>query len=129
MDIANQSRSWSKLRSAKRTRQQQEARIGLLFLAPWLIGFVLLKALPILAALIFSLTDFKMLSPETTKFVGLENYIRFFRDAAAGASLMFECQLSCEKSTISITMPSAAASVQTAFRRSTCSVRSAPSGW
>ena len=47
----------------------------------------MLKALPILAALIFSLTDFKMLSPETTKYIGLENYIRFFRDSEAGASL------------------------------------------
>jgi len=87
MDVVNQSRFWSKIRLAKPTRQQQEARIGLLFLAPWLIGFVLLKALPILAALVFSLTNFKMLSPETTKFVGLENYFRFLRDPAAGASL------------------------------------------
>lgn len=87
MDIVDQGRLWSKIRPAKRTRQQQEASIGLLFLAPWLIGFVLLKALPILAALVFSVTDFKMLSPETTQFVGLENYLRFFRDAAAGASL------------------------------------------
>jgi ABC-type sugar transport system permease subunit len=87
MDVVNQSRLSSKIRFAKPTRQQQEARIGLLFLAPWLIGFVLLKALPILAALVFSLTDFKMLSPETTKFVGLENYLRFLRDPAAGASL------------------------------------------
>lgn len=87
MDIANQSRALPEIKPAKRTRQQQEARIGLLFLAPWLIGFLLLKALPILAALIFSLTDFKMLSPETTKFVGLENYIRFFGDSVAGASL------------------------------------------
>jgi ABC-type sugar transport system permease subunit len=87
MDIANQGRLWSKNKPAKLTRLQQEARIGLLFLSPWLIGFVLLKALPILAALIFSLTDFKMLSPETTKFVGLENYIRFFGDSEAGASL------------------------------------------
>lgn len=87
MDVVNQSRLWSKIRPAKPTRLQQEARIGLLFLAPWLIGFVLLKALPILAALIFSLTDFKMLSPATTKFVGLENYLGFFRDPVAGASL------------------------------------------
>jgi oligogalacturonide transport system permease protein len=88
MDVVNQSGLWSRLKPAKPTRLQQEARIGLLFLAPWLIGFVLLKALPILAALIFSLTDFKMLSPETTKFIGLENYIRFFRDSEAGASLL-----------------------------------------
>lgn len=87
MDVVNQSRLLSKIKPAKPTRLQQEARIGLLFLSPWLIGFVLLKALPILAALIFSLTDFKMLSPETTKFVGLENYMRFFRDSVAGASL------------------------------------------
>jgi ABC-type sugar transport system permease subunit len=87
MDIASPSQLWEKIRPAKPTRQQQEARIGLLFLAPWLIGFVLLKALPILAALIFSLTDFKMLSPEATTFIGLENYLRFLRDPAAGASL------------------------------------------
>ena len=88
MDVVNRSGLWSRLKPAKPTRLQQEARIGLLFLAPWLIGFVLLKALPILAALVFSLTDFKMLSPETTKFIGLENYIRFFRDSEAGASLL-----------------------------------------
>lgn len=87
MDVVTQGRLWLRIKPAKPTRQQQEARIGLLFLAPWLIGFVLLKALPILAALIFSLTDFRMLSPETTKFVGLENYLHFFRDSIAGASL------------------------------------------
>jgi ABC-type sugar transport system permease subunit len=69
------------------TRLQQEARIGWLFLSPWIIGFVLLKALPILAALILSLTDFKMLTPEATKFVGLENYFRFFKDTQAGGYL------------------------------------------
>ena len=87
MDVANQSRLLPKVKRANPTRLQQEARIGLLFLAPWLIGFVVLKALPILAALIFSLTDFQMLSPEATTFVGLENYFRFFRDSEAGASL------------------------------------------
>src|SRR5258708_19890429 len=76
-----------KNKAPKNTRLQQEARIGLLFLSPWLIGFVLLKALPILAALLLSLTNFKMLAPETTKFIGFENYIRFFKDTAAGSSL------------------------------------------
>lgn len=87
MDLVTQSRFWPKIKRAKLTRLQQESRIGLLFLSPWLIGFVLLKALPIIAAMIFSLTDFQMLSPETTKFIGLENYLRFFRDTDAGASL------------------------------------------
>ena len=87
MDIAIRTEAGTKTRPRRSTRLQKEARIGLLFLSPWLIGFILLKALPILAALIFSLTDFKMLTPEATRFVGLENYIRFLRDSSAGASL------------------------------------------
>lgn len=54
--------------------RRREGRIGLLFLTPWLLGFVLLKALPILAALGFSFTNFHMLRPEQTTFIGLENY-------------------------------------------------------
>jgi ABC-type sugar transport system permease subunit len=87
MDIVRRESLMTKTKPARLNRLQQEAGIGLLFLLPWLLGFLLLKALPILAALIFSLTDFKMLSPETTTFVGLRNYIQFFRDPAAGASL------------------------------------------
>jgi len=73
--------------SRKLTRAQQEARIGLLLLSPWLIGFILLKALPILAALAFSFTDFYMLEPGKTQFVGLANYIHLAQDAQAGISL------------------------------------------
>lgn len=69
------------------TRLQQEARIGWLFLSPWIIGFILLKALPILAAFVFSLTNFKMLAPEATEFVGLDNYVHFLNDRIAGANL------------------------------------------
>ncbi len=87
MSVLNPSRVLFKFKPRKLTRLQQETRIGLLFLSPWLIGFVLLKALPILAALVFSLTDFRMLTPEETEFIGLENYIRFFGDTTAGASL------------------------------------------
>lgn len=74
-------------RASRLTRLQKEARVGWLFLSPWIIGFVLLKALPILAAFIFSLTDFRMLSPESTQFIGLDNYVRFLNDRMAGANL------------------------------------------
>lgn len=86
MDVVNERRLLMK-RPVKLTRLQKEAWVGLLFLSPWLIGFVLLKALPILAAFVLSLTDFHMLTPEATKFIGLNNYFHFFRDRDAGASL------------------------------------------
>lgn len=67
--------------------RRREALIGLLFLSPWLLGFVLLKLAPILASLAFSFTDFYMLTPEATQFVGLQNYLRALGDINAGASL------------------------------------------
>ena len=87
MTVTYQTREAADVKSPTRTRLQQEARIGLLFLSPWIIGFILLKALPILAAFIFALTDFQMLTPEETSFVGLSNYSRFLGDVQAGASL------------------------------------------
>jgi ABC-type sugar transport system permease subunit len=87
MAVTYQTRDALEVKAPKLTRLQQEARIGWLFIAPWVIGFILLKALPILAALVFSLTDFQMLTPEATRFVGLQNYIRFLGDVEAGASL------------------------------------------
>src|SRR5512147_2096636 len=64
-----------------------EVIAGYLFISPWLIGFILLKLVPILTAFYFSFTDFYMLRPEETRFIGLENYAQFLRDPNAGASL------------------------------------------
>jgi ABC-type sugar transport system permease subunit len=67
--------------------RKYEATVGFLFLLPWIVGFILFKAVPILAALGFSFTNFQMLHPETTRFIGLANFVTFFRDQNAGASL------------------------------------------
>ena len=88
MAVTYQTREALEAKTPKLTRLQQEARIGLLFLSPWIIGFILLKALPILAAFVFALTDFQMLTPEETSFVGLRNYIRFFDDEQARVNLL-----------------------------------------
>jgi oligogalacturonide transport system permease protein len=87
MAVTYQTRETLNVKTPKLTRLQQEARIGLLFLSPWLIGFILLKALPILAAFVFALTDFQMRAPEATSFIGLRNYIRFFEDEQARINL------------------------------------------
>ena len=57
---------------------------GLLLISPWLIGFLLFKLLPIVASLGISFTDFFMLTPEETEFIGLGNYFRLFEDSAVG---------------------------------------------
>lgn len=68
--------------------RRQEGLIGLLFLTPWILGFITLKLLPILAALVFSFTNFKMLEPEKTSFIGLANYAKFLTDIGAWSSMV-----------------------------------------
>src|SRR5689334_1600899 len=53
---------------------------GLLFISPWLIGFVLFKFVPIVSSLVLSLTDFYLLEPGKTQFVGLYNYKLALKD-------------------------------------------------
>jgi multiple sugar transport system permease protein len=67
--------------------RKYEATVGFIFLLPWIIGFLLFKLVPILTALGFSFTNFQMLTPEKTHFIGLANYVSFFKDQIAGASL------------------------------------------
>lgn len=45
---------------------------GLIFISPWLIGFTLLIAYPIMASLFYSFTDYDVLT--TPDFVGISNY-------------------------------------------------------
>jgi multiple sugar transport system permease protein len=89
--IVHRSGNTAALKPAKPARPRSLARysamVGLLFIAPWVLGFILLKFIPILVALGFSFTDFYMLAPEKTQFIGLQNYMTILRDQDAGASL------------------------------------------
>lgn len=52
--------------------RRQETRAAFLFLTPWIIGFLVFTAGPMVASLILSLTDYDILS--SPRFVGLANY-------------------------------------------------------
>jgi ABC-type sugar transport system permease subunit len=60
--------------------RDRESWTGLLFVAPFLIGFVLFSALPMAASLVLSFTDFDPRRPEEIRFIGLENYARMLSD-------------------------------------------------
>ncbi len=62
------------------TLARKRGRAGLWFVAPWIIGFFLWYAGPMVASLWFSLTDFNLVSNRPTSFVGLANWERFFAD-------------------------------------------------
>lgn len=49
---------------------------GLLFISPWIIGFLWLQAYPFIMSLYYSFTDYSML--KAPRWVGLANYVRLF---------------------------------------------------
>ncbi|MBN2470501.1 MAG: sugar ABC transporter permease [Anaerolineae bacterium] len=63
---------WSKLSTSER----QEAIAGYLFISPWLVGFILFFAGPILASFVLSFTRWNIVG--TPQWVGLDNYHRIF---------------------------------------------------
>lgn len=56
--------------------QKKEALWGLLFLSPWMIGFVIFYFLPMLASFGFSLLNFNPAVPDQASFIGFQNWIR-----------------------------------------------------
>jgi multiple sugar transport system permease protein len=61
---------------------------GWIFLAPWLLGFMLFFLGPMIASLLFSFTNYNLASPEPPRFVGLANWVQMFRDPDVGQALL-----------------------------------------
>lgn len=63
----------------KRIRKtNKETKWFWFFISPWVIGFCIFTALPMLASFYYSFTDWDMF--QTGKFVGLKNYIKLFSE-------------------------------------------------
>jgi ABC-type sugar transport system permease subunit len=63
-------------------------RVGLWFVMPWIVGFFLWYAIPMVASLWFSFTDFDLVSNEPVRFIGFDNWARFFGDPAVRRSVL-----------------------------------------
>lgn len=59
-------------------RTRREARTFYAFISPWLVGFVVFTAVPMVASLWISFTDWDSFQPPN--FVGLANYVTLFTD-------------------------------------------------
>jgi multiple sugar transport system permease protein len=62
--------------SAQTRRETRKILRGLLFVSPWIIGFLAFTLYPLLASAYYSLTDYDVLRPP--KFVGLANFVEIF---------------------------------------------------
>lgn len=95
MDMISEMGSTRKQRSTgiqrilKSQLARREAKWGLFFISPWLIGFILFYLAPMVASFVFSLYNFTLSSPETATFVGFANWHRMlFEDADTWKGLL-----------------------------------------
>lgn len=66
---------------------RREARWGLIFLSPWIIGFLAFTLFPLLATFAFSFTDISLAQERPISFVGLKNYATVLGDQQAWDAL------------------------------------------
>lgn len=66
-------------------RQRREMLEAWLFLSPWVVGFVLFTAGPIVASLVLSFCDYDVITPPA--FAGLSNYVQLSEDRLLRKSL------------------------------------------
>ena len=61
---------------------RREYRNGMLFITPWIFGFLAFTLIPIIATLAFSFLNLKITGGEALKFVGFDNYATMLKDTA-----------------------------------------------
>jgi len=70
---------------ARRRRGRRDTRAALLFISPWIVGFLVFTAWPVLNSAYLSLTDYDVINDPN--FVGLDNYRRLFEDEKIALAL------------------------------------------
>ena len=84
---------------------RREARTGMLFITPWIIGFVLLTCLPMVASLAFCFTNFDLLHPEETRLIGFRNFVALWNDPLARQSALVSLRYALIALPIGIAQP------------------------
>ena len=73
--------------------QRREINWGLIFLSPWIVGFLIFTAIPMVVSLVMSFTNYNPIQADATRFVAFQNYGRIFDDPqvlnAVGVTLRF----------------------------------------
>ena len=70
------------------TPSGREALWGVIFVSPWLLGLALFTVGPMIASLVFSMTDFDLVHAEDVQFIGFDNYVRMASDPLVIKSLV-----------------------------------------
>lgn len=85
--------------------ERQQKKWGLIFLSPWLIGFSVFTALPILVSLYWTFTNFSLGSGEAPEWIGLANWQKLFSDPDTIHSLSVTIRFALIAVPVSVLLP------------------------
>jgi ABC-type sugar transport system permease subunit len=69
------------------TLAQREAIWGYLFISPWILGFLALTLIPVIATFVFTFLNLRLNQQQPVRFVGLDNYAELLNDPRAWEAL------------------------------------------
>lgn len=88
---------------------RREARQGLLFVSPWIVGFLAFTLLPMIATFAFTFLNITLRQEEPLRFVGLDNYVTLGRDPQVWSSLLVTFKFAFVWLPVSLIVPFAVA--------------------
>lgn len=85
---------------------------GLIFVSPWIIGFLAFTLFPMVASLVLSFTDYNLNEPEQINWIGLQNFHELlYVDPLVGTSLIATLKFALIALPLSIILPIAIAAL------------------
>jgi ABC-type sugar transport system permease subunit len=88
---------------------RREARWGLLFLTPWVVGFLGFTLFPMVATLAFSFSNINLRQEEPLRFVGAANYQTLVNDSQVWESLLVTLKFAVLALPVGVILPLAVA--------------------
>jgi ABC-type sugar transport system permease subunit len=83
----------------------RRARWGYVFIAPWIIGFLLFTLFPMIATFAFTFTNINLTQAEPVRFVGLKNYADLLADKQAWESLAITFKFAALALPVAVILP------------------------
>lgn len=88
---------------------KREAATALMFLSPWILGFLVFTLYPVLTTLWMTFTNYDLVQSEPLRFVGLDNYRNLLFDPRLRASLLVTLKYACLAIPVGLAFPLALA--------------------
>lgn len=85
--VATKPRAQEEVRWGMTKGERYEMKWGLIFISPWIVGFLVFTLIPVLATLVLAFTNYNPVQPEAVEFVGMKNWGTMLSDPKVGKSL------------------------------------------